>query len=162
MDWESLFRRYIWDSQMTPYLVPLAKLNRRQANSEILVYSLFTGVFFAVIAISSLSDGPDGGSLGFALYGFSVVCAATLFGIIRSYSAVLYLSATPLAVLAYVYLHGLSSERELLDTVIVTVVMVLLLRYSIRIVAITRAYPGLPEPSDDDDNTPRRRRLFRR
>ena len=95
MDWEKLFLKYIWNDQTTPYLVPLDKLNQRQGNSEILVYSLFLGVFFAVAALISLRGGPDGRSLGVAYYGFSVVCAAVLFTIMKSYTAALYLSATP-------------------------------------------------------------------
>ena len=51
MDWEKLFLKYIWNDQTTPYLVPLDKLNQRQGNSEILIYSLFLGVFFGIAAI---------------------------------------------------------------------------------------------------------------
>ncbi|MGI9388372.1 MAG: hypothetical protein ACR2OX_13170 [Methyloligellaceae bacterium] len=155
MEWEKLFRKYIWDDQTTPYQVPLAKLNRRQADSEILVYSLFQGIFFAIVVIASLRGGPDGRSLGPAFYGFSVICAAALFGMLKSYPAALYLSATPLAALAYLFLYGFSSERARMDTIFVTIVLLLLLRYSLRIVALARAYPGLPEPRDD--KTPRRR-----
>ncbi len=156
MNWEKLFRKYIWDDQTTPYLVTYDKLNRRQANSEILVYCLFQGIFFAIVVIASLRGGPDGRALGAALYGFSVVCAAALFGMLKSQPAALYLSATPLVALAYIFLYGLSSERAAIDTIFVTVVLLLLLRYSLRIVAIARIYPDLPEPSED--YTPRRRR----
>ena len=160
MDWESLFKRYVWDENTTPYLVPVARLNRRQADSEIMIYSLFLGVLFGVVAVASLTaDAPHGFSPGMALYGFSVVCAAVCFGVVKSYLAALYLSATPVAGLAYVLLYGLGSERELLDTVVVAIVLVLLLRYSRRIVAVARAYPELPEAPDDD--TPRRR-LFKK
>ena len=142
MDWESLFKRYVWDENKTPYLVPVAKLKRRQANSEIMVYSLFLGVLFAVVAVASLSSkAPQGYSPGMGLYAFTVVCAAVCFGVAKSYVAALYLSATPLAALAYVLLYGFGSERELLDTVIVVTVLVLLLRYSFRIVSVARAYP---------------------
>ena len=159
MDWESLFKRYVWDANKTPYLVPVAKLNRRQANSEIMIYTLFLGVLFGVVAVTSLSSSaPQGYSPGMGLYGFTVVCAAVCFGVTKSYMAALYLSATPLAGLAYLLLYGAGSERELWDTVIVAVVLALLLRYSLRIVAVARAYPELAEGPDDD--TPRRR-LFK-
>ncbi len=160
MDWESLFKRYVWDDNKTPYLVPVAKLNRRQADSEIMIYSLFLGVLFGIVAVASLSaDAPHGYSPGMALYGFSVVCAAVCFGVAKSYAAALYLSATPLAGLAYVLLYGFGSERELVDTVVVAVVLLLLLRYSLRIVAVARAYPELPQAPGDD---PPRRRLFKK
>ena len=56
LDWEGLFKRYVWDDRTTPYLVPLSKLNRRQADNEILIYSLFVGVLFGIVAITALSD----------------------------------------------------------------------------------------------------------
>lgn len=150
MNWEKMFLRYVWNDQTTPYLVPLDKLNRRQGNSEILIYSLFIGVFFAVVSLIALSGGPEGRSVGVSTYGFTVVCAAALFIILKSYSAALYLSATPLVALAYVFLYGLGSERALFDTVIVTVILLLLLRYSFRIVALARLYPSLPDPEPDE------------
>ena len=51
--------------------------------------------------------------------------------------------------LVYLYFHGLGSERETTDTVIVTVIPILLLRYSLRIVAPARAYPELPAAGPD-------------
>ena len=150
MDWEKLFLKYIWNDQTTPYLVPLDKLNQRQGNSEILIYSLFLGVFFGIVAIISLRGGPDGRSLGAAYYGFSVVCAAVLFTIMKSYGAALYMSATPAVALVYIYFYGLGSQREVFDTLIVTVILLLLLRYSFRIVALARLYPDLPVVEPDE------------
>jgi hypothetical protein len=150
MDWEKLFLKYIWNDQTTPYLVPLDKLNQRQGNSEILIYSLFLGVFFGIAAIVSLRGGPDGRSLGAAYYGFSVVCAAVLFTIMKSYAAALYMSATPAVALVYIYFYGLGSQREVFDTLIVTVILLLLLRYSFRIVALARLYPDLPVVEPDE------------
>ena len=148
MNWEKLFLRYIWNEQTTPYLTPVEKLNRRQGNSEILIYSLFLGVFFATVSLVALIGGPEGKSLGISVYGFSVVCAAALFYILKSYSAALYLSATPLAALAYVIFYGLGAERAVFDTLLVVVILLLLLRYSFRIVSIARIYPELPEPTE--------------
>jgi len=150
LEWEKLFRKYVWNDQTTPYLTSVPNLNRRQANSEILFFCLFLAVLFGVIAMISLTGGPELRSAGVAYYGFSVVCAAVLFGIAKTYAAALYLSATPVAGLAYLFLYGMSAERATADTVIVTVVLLLMLRYCVRIVAVARAYPGLPlAPSDD-------------
>lgn len=150
MDWDKLFLKYIWNDQTTPYLVPVEKLNQRQGNSEILIYSLFLGVFFGATALISLRGGPDGRSFGVSFYGFSVVCAAALFIIMKSYAAALYLSATPAVALVYLYLYGLGWEREFFDTLIVTVILILLLRYSLRIVALARIYPELPMAGPDE------------
>ena len=149
MNWEKLFLRYIWNDQTVPYLVSVGNLNRRQANSEILIYSLFLGVFFAMAALHALRGSPGAGSYGIAYYGFSVVCAAALFVILKSYYAALYLSATPAVALAHLYFSGLIFERETGDTVIVTAILLLLLWYSFRIVAIARIYPDLPDARPD-------------
>ncbi len=53
------------------------------------------------------------------------------------------------------YLYGLGSERETYDRVIVTVILILLLRYSLRIVALARAYPELPAAGPDEPRGPR-------
>ena len=159
VDWENLIKRYVWDDRTTPYLVPVARLNRRQADYEIAAYCLFLGILFGVVSLASLTDAtPHGQSPGMAMYGFTVVCATVLFGIAKSTAAALYLSATPLAGFAYLLVYGVGG-RELLDTLIVAVILLILLRYSLRIVAISRAYPGLPEAGEED--TPRRR-LFKR
>ena len=141
MSWDKYFQRYIWNDQTTPYLVPVEKLNQRQGDSEILIYALFVGVFFGASAVISLGQE---GSPGIAFYGFTVVCAAVLFVMLKSYTAALYLSATPAVALVYLYFYGLGSLRPAFDTLLVTVILLLLLRYSLRIVAIAKHYPDLP------------------
>lgn len=150
MDWDKLFLKYVWNDQTTPYLVPLEKLNQRQANSEILIYSLFLGIFFGIVALISLRGGAQGPASMVTFYGFTVVCAAVLFAIMKSYLAALYLSATPLAALAYVHIFGLGSERAVVDTLIVTVILLVLLRYSFRIVALAKLYPQYPIIGPDE------------
>ena len=150
MEWDKYFKRYVWNDQTTPYLTPVDQLNRRQANSEILFYCLFLGVLFAVITLASLRGGPDGRSLGMAFYSFSVVCACVLFGMAKLYPAALYLSATPLAGLAYLALFRFNSDTARIDTIVVLFVLILALRYSFRIVAVARNYPQFPpEPPDE-------------
>lgn len=158
MDWESLFKRYVWDDRTTPYLITVAKLNRQQANNEILAYTLFLGILFGVVAITSVSEAsPHGRSPLMALYGFSVVCAAILFQYTKALPAALYLAATPLAGLLYLFVFGLDGEREPIDTAIVAGVVLLLLLYSLRVINLARAYPMLPESTDESP----RRRLFK-
>ncbi len=150
MEWEKLFRKYIWNEQTTPYLTPVASLTRRQANSEILFYCWFHAILLGLIAVLSLRGGPNTSSLGVSYYGFTVVCASVLFGILKNYAAALFLSATPLVGLAYLFLYGLGSERPAGDTLIVTIILLLFLRYSFRIINIARTYPFLPEPDSDE------------
>ena len=150
MEWEKLFRKYIWNEQTTPYLTPVRDLTRRQADSEILFYCWFHAILLGMIAILSLRGGPDGRSLGASYYGFSVVCASVLFGILKIYAAALFLSATPLVGLAYLWLYGLGSERPAGDNLIVTIILLLFLRYSFRIINIARTYPFLSQSSTDE------------
>ncbi|MEE2802931.1 MAG: hypothetical protein VYB37_00615 [Pseudomonadota bacterium] len=159
LDWEGLFKRYVWDDRTTPYLVPVSRLKRQQADYEILAYSIFLGLLFAVVSLSALTDvGPEGRSPNISLYALSVTCAAVIFCYAKSYAAALYLSAAPLAGLAYTIFYGIGSDRGLLDSLLVALVLIVLLCYSRRIITIARLYPTLTE--GDDSDTPKRR-LFK-
>ena len=144
LDWEGLFKKYIWNEQTTPYLTAVPDLNQRQGKNEIFVYSLFLGVFFTVVTLLTLGKAQIQYGTGVGFYGFTVVCATVIFGILKNYHAALYLSATPVVALAYLFLYGFSAERENVDTIIVAGLLLLLLRYSLRIVAVARAYPTFP------------------
>jgi hypothetical protein len=39
LNWEKLFKRYIWDDDRTPYLVPASRMTRKQADYEIFAYT---------------------------------------------------------------------------------------------------------------------------
>jgi hypothetical protein len=82
-----------------------------------------------------------------------------LFGFAKSYPAALYLSATPLAGLVYLFIYGFDSHRPRIDTIFVAMIVLLLLWYSLRLIALARAYPDLPEPGDEKSP---KRRLFKR
>lgn len=141
---DKFFKRYVWNDQTTPYFTPVDKLNKDQANAEILFYCLLHGVLFCVITLAALRGGPDGRSLGIAYYSFSVVVASVLFGMLKNYQAALYLSATPLAGLLYVAVYRMGSGTAAIDTLVVVGILVLLVRYSFRIVAVARGYPDFP------------------
>ena len=160
LDWENLFKRYVWDDRTTPYFVPLARLNRHQADNEILAYCLFMGILFGVVALTSMSGAtPHGRSPIMALYGITVVLAAIAFGIAKNYLAALYLSATPLAGLVYLLIYGFRTDRHLVDTLLVALVVLLLLWYSLRVIGLARIYPKLRVPENEEQP---RRRLFKR
>ena len=160
LDWENLFKRYVWDDRTTPYLIPVHRLKRQQADYEILAYSVFIGILFGVVSITALTDvGPQGRSPNISLYALSVTFASVIFAYAKHYNAALYLSFAPLAGLAYLVFYGLRSDHSLFDTLLVALVLVLLLWYSRRIVRIARHYSTLRE--GDDQDTPKRR-LFKR
>ena len=149
LDWDGMFRKYVWNVDTTPYFTAVPDMTRRQADSEVRFYCWFIIILFGVITLTSFKGGMEDGSVGVAYYGLTVVCAGVLFGIAKFYPAALYLSATPLVSLAYLWLYGVGSERSLGDTIIVTLVLLGLLRYSLRLVAIARAYPKMPEAPFD-------------
>jgi len=145
MEWEKLFGRYVWNDQTTPYLTPVNKLNRLQADSEILIYTLFVGTFFLIATIAAIRGTPANSSIGIAIYSFSALATSIVFFFLKSYSSALYLSATPLAVLIYIFFSEDVINRAAGDTLIVTVILLCLLRYSFRIVSIAYYYASFPK-----------------
>jgi hypothetical protein len=151
MDWETLFKRYVWSDVRTPYLVPVARLTREQAGYELFFYALFVGVLFGVIAVMALSGRlPHGGADIVSLYAFSLVCAAVVLGAIRHPWAALWCSSAPLGALAYFALFGFHPNLGFSDKVLLVALMLLWLVYVPRLVAVARAYPALSGPQDPE------------
>ncbi len=148
MDWESFIKKYVWDDEKTPYFVATQKLNKRQAEHELFSYTFFIAVLFAVISIISLTEtAPHGKSFTLALYAFSVSCGAVLLGVTKHLYAAYYVALAPLATLAYFSLGGLPPNLAAIDKLVLVVIALAFLRYSMRVVAITKAYPHLPDVS---------------
>ena len=148
MDWESFIKKYVWDDEKTPYFVATQKLNKRQAEHELFSYTFFIAVLFAVISIISLTEAaPHGKSFTLALYAFSVSCGAVLLGVTKHLYAAYYVALAPLATLAYFSLGGLPPILAAIDKLVLVVIALAFLRYSMRVVAITKAYPHLPDVS---------------
>ena len=157
-DWESIFKRYVWDSRTTPYFTPVAKLDRVQANSEIFAFCLFFGILFSVVAISALTEKAlFGRSFLLGLYAFSVVAGAIVLNYVKVVPAAFYVAASPAACLAYVLIYGFGDGRPRLDSLMVAGFVVVVLLYTPRLIGIARAYPEMPE----GDAPPPRRRLFK-
>ncbi len=158
LDWESLFKRYVWDSRTTPYFVPVVRLTRRQADNEIMACCLFAGILFAVLAVAALGDKlPGGRSPLVAAYCFSLLCAAVLLHFTKGVPFALYLGASPLAGLAFLALAGDGAGRERMDTVIVILILMAFAWYAWRLYRIARYYPDMPEGTGPSP----RRRLFK-
>ncbi len=155
MDWEKHFKKYVWDDDKTPYFTPVAKLNRSQASNEITIYALFIGTFFCVVTVLANTGAlPHGRSFAVALYGFTMVCAAIVFGFSKHTLAAWYCGLAPLAALVYFYLFGFHPNSGTIDHVLILVVVGLWLRYSWRVVAIGKRFEDMPAPdikSKQDD-----------
>jgi hypothetical protein len=146
LDWEKLFKRYVWDDDKTPYLTRVGNLNRTQACYELFGYSVFMGVLFGVLAVVTLSTAlPHGAAAIVPIYAFTVCCAAVLLGFTRHPGAALWCAAAPLAALAYFAIWGFHANLDFGDKVLLVAVAVVGLLYSRRVVAVARAWQRLAE-----------------
>ncbi len=146
MNWEDFVKRYVWDDDRTPYFVRVAKITRRQADYEIYAYTLFLGSLFGVITLGALAGVlPQGRSEAVALYGLTMVCSTILFGATKHLWPALYCSAAPVATLFYLFTSGFPPQLAAIDRFVLIGFALIWLRYSMRIVGLAKAYPGLPD-----------------
>jgi hypothetical protein len=144
LDWEKLFKRYVWHDEKTPYLTRAAKLSRAQAHYELLAYSLLTGVFSGIAALAAFSPAlPHAGAAVVPLYAFSVCCAAVLLGITRHCWAALWCASAPLGLLAYFAVWGFHPQLDFEDKLVLVAAAAAWLAYSPRIVAVARVWHRL-------------------
>lgn len=155
-DWNGLIKRYVWDDETTPYFVPVQKLSREQADSELFFFSFLFSIFFAVLSIlafvGKLPIGPSKIATG---YCFTVVAAAVFVGTIRFPWAAVYCLLAPAVIVATLFVAGFPAKMELFDQLIFLALVLAVLRYTFRVVRITMAYPNLP--SRPPKSKPRRK-----
>ena len=150
INFEKYFKRYIWDDERTPYFVPVARMSRRQADYELHAYGVFVGLLFAMVTGGALlSQDPQIRSDAVAVYGFTVVCATIIFGFTRAVYAAWYCAVAPLIALLYFFLYGFHPNLNTIDHAVLIGFGLIWLRYSLRVVAIARAYSGMPEASGE-------------
>jgi hypothetical protein len=141
LDWEKLFKRYVWHDEKTPYLTRVAHLTRAQVHYELFVYSMLMGVLFGVLSLATLSGKlPHGNAQIVPLYAFSVCCAALILGVTRHPWAALWCAGAPLAALGYLAMWGFHPNLESGDRIVLVVVVLGWLAYSRRLVAVARAW----------------------
>ncbi|HJS36760.1 MAG TPA: hypothetical protein VJ789_01370 [Burkholderiales bacterium] len=147
LDWEKLFKRYVWHDERTPYLTRVANLTRVQARYEIFGYCLFMGVLSGVLAVVTLSPTlPHGGTAFVPVYAFTVCCAALILGFTRHPWAAIWCALAPLAALLYFAAWGFHPGLEFGDQALLVVVALGGLLYSRRLVAVVRAWHGRMDP----------------
>jgi len=152
LDWVGLFKRYVGDNIKTPYFVAVGRLSRLQAKNELFVYTLFLGVLFGVIGIASLSPTlPHGDTLAVSLYAFLVAGSALVFGISKHPAAAAICASAPVGVLMYFVMFGFHPNAATGDKILQMIIVLLWLRYSWRILQITRAYPTMREAPERDE-----------
>jgi hypothetical protein len=148
LDWENLFKRYIIDDEKTPYFTAVSRLTRRQARYELFTYCLLTGVVYAIAGLASLSVTlPHAGAVGVSLYAFSLLFAVLLLGFTRDRYAAAYCGTAPVGVTLYFLQFGFQPDAATGDKVLIAVILLLWLRYNLRVLGIARAYGRMPETS---------------
>jgi hypothetical protein len=106
-------------------------------------------LLFAIVSGSALlSQDPQIKSDAVAVYGFTVVCATVVFGFTRSVYAAWYCAGAPLVALLYFFVSGFHPNLKTIDHVALIIFALIWLRYSLRVVAIARAYSDIPGATD--------------
>jgi hypothetical protein len=148
---DKYFKKYVWDDDRTPYLVPVAHLTRRQAGYELHFYALLVGVLCGMLSLAALSNKlPHGGAAIVSIYAFTVTCAAILLGTTRHPWAALWCATPPVAGLAYFAVYGFHPNLGVMDKVLLICAMLAWLVYCRRLIAVARAYSGLPQAASGD------------
>ena len=97
MDFYGFIKKYVWNEEKTPYLVPVGRLSQSQARNEIFVYSILMASFFLIAGVAALLGASIvAGSLVVAAYSF-VVCGAAviLSATLREWPAFICATAPP-------------------------------------------------------------------
>ena len=154
--WDDFLKRYVWDDETTPYFVPVARLTRRQADSELRAYTVFLAFLFGVAAVITLSaQAPGGRSPGMSLFSFTVVCATVLLATTRLTWAAMYLCLAPIGSAFWILVSAGHEGLGAIDHLVIIVFCVFWLRYTLRVIRITREYDAMP-PGSDPPGTRRR------
>lgn len=147
MDWHNFIKKYVWDQDKTPYLVRVDKLTQEQARNESFIYTIVlctVAVVAALFAMASASGEPNVILVLAAAYAVSVGVCALIYGFYKHVYAAIYCMTAPVAAFAYFLIEGFHPNLHTVDHVVLAIVMLLWLRYSLRVVAIARAYPNMP------------------
>ena len=147
LDWYKFVRRYFWDDETTPYLVPVAKLHRGQARHEIFAYVLFVSILYgAVMLLTMGGNSPYANSFGASLYSFVVVCSALTFGVTRHHFAACACVLAPAGALVFSLSFDVHPDLGAWDRVLLVGFALVWLRYSMRLMHIAKRYPEMPSP----------------
>ena len=147
LDWYKFVRRYFWDDETTPYLVPVAKLHRGQARHEIFAYVLFVSILYgAVMLLTMGGNSPYANSFGASLYSFVVVCSALTFGVTRHHFAACACVLAPAGALVFSLSFDVHPDLGAWDRVLLVGFALVWLRYSMRLMHIAKRYPEMPPP----------------
>ena len=155
---QNFLKRYVWDSETTPYFTAISKLSRSQADSELFFFAIMGSVLFGVGTFTSITgQAPYGVSKIAAIYCFTIVSAVVLVGTVKNIYAAYYAVSAPFVVLGTILLYGFPTKMELVDELVLLAIVVCIARYMWRVITICRVYKILPTREPENQT---RRRLF--
>lgn len=146
--WEKFTKKYVWDSDKTPFFVPVDKLTRLQARKEIMLYVMFVGTPFAVLGIVSVAGIVRQDSLAYLLamlYSVSVLAACYYVLTMRHQLAAFYTGTAPLAIFLHFLINGFPPRIHAIEQGLLLVFLLLWLRYAMRIIRMTKRYAEMRE-----------------
>ena len=147
LDWYKFVRRYFWDDETTPYLVPVERLHRRQANHEILAYVVFVSLLYGAVMLLTMSGkAVYADSFGVSLYAFVVVSVTLTFGVTRHHLAACACVLAPVGGLVFSLSFELLPHLGSWDRVLLIGFSLVWLRYSMRLMHIAKRYREMPPP----------------
>lgn len=141
MNLYAFFRKYVWDEDKTPYLVPVPRLTPVQARNEIFAFAVLLAAFAMMITGAAIFGRVfETVALGAAIYASSVFSAAIVLVTARHPAAAAYCAAAPLAPLLYFIVAGFPPNLHMVDELLVIALLLGLVRYGMRVVAIARTH----------------------
>lgn len=106
--WEKYVKKYVWDDDSTPYLIPVGKLKRYQADKELLLYCAFLIIPAGLLVAAFVSAAYRGnfGNLALGLYGVAVLSAAAFLHYKKNVTAALFTITAPVLLLLHFAING--------------------------------------------------------
>jgi hypothetical protein len=143
VDWPGLVRKYVWDEERTPYLVPSYRLTPRQIRSELFVYGFLLAILAAIACVVAVAGrATQVGTPVAVLYAFTVLVAAVVLGASGHPVAAAYCATAPLATAAAAMLGMLRPDMSGAERILFLAFSVLWLGYGARIVRVARRLHG--------------------
>ena len=90
-------------------------------------------------------------NLAVGLYAFSILCAAISLHLRKNVGLAVYTVTAPIALLLYFAIDGFPAKLHTIEQLGLVIITLIWLRYSLRVVAIAKAYPRLSSIKKDDN-----------
>ena len=147
-NWEKWTKRYVWDSDKTPFFVPVAKLTKLQAKKELFLYIVFVGTPIGLMGFISFVAIARQESIGYLLFFiYAVTILASLYFVFAAQNryAALYSATAPLVLFFHLVVNGFPSKLHAIEQGLLLIFLLLWLRYAMRIVHMAKHFPKMRE-----------------